>query len=200
MFTSRSEFRLSLRADNADDRLTPTGIAIGAVSAARVACFAALQHDLGAWRRRLDSLDATPAELGFCGVIVNQDGQRRSAFQLLSRPDVTLSDLARVWPELGSVPQYLVERLETDATYSVYLERQARDLASFRRDEAFALPDRLDARVTEGLSAEIRAKLDLVQPATLGQAARIEGMTPAALTLLAAAARRAPSRVADKTG
>jgi tRNA uridine 5-carboxymethylaminomethyl modification enzyme len=121
---------------------------------------------------------------------LNQDGIRRNAFQLLSYPDIGWDRLVAVWPELGSVSPRIAERLCTDATYAVYLDRQRADIAAFRRDEAVALPIRLDYAAIPGLSNEMRGKLETVRPGTLGQAARIEGVTPAALTLLAAHARR----------
>jgi tRNA uridine 5-carboxymethylaminomethyl modification enzyme len=190
MFTSRSEYRLSLRIDNADERLTGRGLAIGCVGRARAAHFARSQAELREARRRLEQLAITPREAVRYGLDLNQDGVRRTAFQLLSYPGMTLQWLAAVWPELRAFPPALAERLETDATYAVYLDRQAADIAAHRRDESIALPEGLDFMGLPGLSSEIRAKLDLVRPRTLGQAARIEGVTPAAITLLAAHARR----------
>jgi tRNA uridine 5-carboxymethylaminomethyl modification enzyme len=190
MFTSRSEFRLSLRADNADERLTPLAVALGAAGTERSAWFAAWQRNYADLRRRLGDLSLTPNEALRHGLALNQDGQRRTAFQLLSHPDITLGRLAAIWPELGPVPARLAERLETDARYDVYLERQAQDAAAFRRDEAYALPGGIDFSSLSGLSSELRAKLELIQPTTIGHAARIEGMTPAALTLLAAHAKQ----------
>jgi tRNA uridine 5-carboxymethylaminomethyl modification enzyme len=121
---------------------------------------------------------------------LNHDGQRRTGFQLLAHPGITLARLAAIWPELGAAPPRLAERVETDARYHVYLERQAQDAAAFRRDESYALPAGIDFGSLSGLSAELRSKLDLVRPATIGHAARIEGITPAALTLLAAHAKQ----------
>jgi tRNA uridine 5-carboxymethylaminomethyl modification enzyme len=189
MFTSRSEFRLSLRADNADERLTPLGIELGCVSAERTQKFNATSEQAAAWRMRLDEMTLTPNEGARYGLALNQDGQRRTAFQLLSHSGQSVAALARIWPELGDIPAPLAEKLETDATYAVYLDRQVRDIAAFKRDEAVALPEELDFGVISGLSHELRMKLDAVRPATLGHAARIEGITPAALTLLAAHAR-----------
>jgi tRNA uridine 5-carboxymethylaminomethyl modification enzyme len=190
MFTSRSEYRLSLRIDNADERLTGRGLAIGCVGRQRAEHFARSQGLLRAARERLDSLTLTPREAARHGLDLNQDGVRRTAFQLLSYPAITLTHLAAIWPELRELPPMLAERLETDATYAVYLDRQAADIAAHRRDESVALPDNLDFMGLPGLSNEIRAKLDLVRPRTLGQAARIEGVTPAAITLLAAHSRK----------
>src|SRR4029079_18964163 len=127
---------------------------------------------------------------------LNQDGIRRSAYQLLSYPTIGWSDLLRIWPALGSISTPVRERLETDATYAVYLDRQQADIDAYRRDEGVVLTEGIDFQGLPGLSNEIKAKLDLVRPKTLGQAARIEGITPAALTLLAAPARKVPSRPA----
>ena len=190
MFTSRSEYRLSLRIDNADERLTGRGVAWGCVGSERAKHFAAAQERLGAARSRLDELTLTPREAARHGLDLNQDGVRRTAFQLLAYPGITLPRLTRIWPELGGLPPSVAERLETDATYAVYLDRQASDIAAHRRDESVTLPDSLDFMGLPGLSNEIRLKLDLVKPRTLGQAARIEGVTPAAITLLAAHARK----------
>jgi tRNA uridine 5-carboxymethylaminomethyl modification enzyme len=191
MFTSRSEYRLSLRIDNADERLTPKGAALGCVGQRRATHFAAAQSALDGARGQLDRLSLTPNQAQAVGIALNQDGIRRSAFQLLSYPDIDWARLCAVWPELSAVPPRVAERLCTDATYAVYLDRQQADIAAFRRDEAVALPIRLDYAGIPGLSNEMRLKLEAVRPGTLGQAARIEGVTPAALTLLAAHARRA---------
>lgn len=190
MFTSRSEYRLSLRVDNADERLTPRGAALGCVGTRRASHFAQAQGGLHAARACLDGLSLTPNEAAAHGIPLNQDGIRRSAFQLLSYPEIDWARLAAVWPDLSGVPDRIAERLQTDATYAVYLDRQNADIAAFRRDEAVALPARLDYGAIPGLSNEMRSKLETVRPGTLGQAARIEGVTPAALTLLAAHARR----------
>ena len=190
MFTSRSEYRLSLRVDNADERLTSRGAALGCVGGERAAHFAASQAALDETRARLDALSLTPSEAARHGLALNRDGVRRSAFQLLSYPEIGWERLAAVWPELAAVPSRVAERLTTDALYAVYLDRQTADIAAFRRDEAVRLPGCLDYGAIPGLSNEMRGKLETVRPATLGQAARIEGVTPAALTLLAAHARR----------
>ncbi len=190
MFTSRSEYRLSLRVDNADARLTPRGIDLGCVGSARAAHFAASHEALDGARARLDALTLTPSQAAGHGISLNQDGIRRTAFQLLAYPEIEWPDLAAVWPDLAAVPPQVADRLKTDATYAVYLDRQTADIAAFRRDEAVRLPAGLDYAAISGLSNEMRTKLETVRPGTLGQAARIEGVTPAALTLLAAHARR----------
>jgi len=190
MFTSRSEYRLSLRVDNADARLTPRGIDLGCVGSARAAHFAASQEVLDAARTRLDTLALTPSQAASHGISLNRDGIRRTAFQLLAYPEIEWRNLAAIWPDLAAVPVQVADRLKTDATYAVYLDRQNADIAAFRRDEAVRLPASLDYAAISGLSNEMRSKLETVRPGTLGQAARIEGVTPAALTLLAAHARR----------
>lgn len=197
MFTSRSEYRLSLRVDNADERLTGLGIALGCVGPERAAAFETSQSELAGLRARLDVLTLTPSQGEAHGLTLNRDGVRRSAFELLSYPNIDWRSLSAVWPELAAVPARLADRLSTDATYAVYLDRQTADIAAFRRDEAIVLPARFDYAVIAGLSNELRAKLETVRPGTLGQAARIEGITPAALTLLAAHARKGTRMSAD---
>ncbi|SFJ04219.1 tRNA uridine-5-carboxymethylaminomethyl(34) synthesis enzyme MnmG [Methylobacterium brachiatum] len=191
MFTSRSEYRLSLRVDNADERLTPRGLALGCVGGRRADHFAAAQQELQAARARLDAVSLTPSQAAVHGIMLNRDGIRRSAFQLLAYPEITWAQLAAIWPKLAETAPRIADRLKTDATYAVYLDRQNADIAAFRRDEAVRLPASLDYAGISGLSNEMRVKLETVRPGTLGQAARIEGVTPAALTLLAAHARRA---------
>ena len=198
MFTSRSEYRLSLRVDNADERLTPRGLALGCVGAHRAARFEASRRELSAVRERLDILSLTPDEARRHGITLNRDGIRRTAFQLLSYPEIGWDRLASVWPDLGEVSPRVADRVRTDATYAVYLDRQQADIAAFRRDEAVLLPARLDYAGIAGLSNEMRTKLEAVRPGTLGQAARIEGVTPAALTLLAAHARRGSREAAAR--
>ncbi len=190
MFTSRAEYRLSLRADNADQRLTGRGIMIGCVGAERQQAYEARAAALQAARVALGSLSITPSEAARHGLALNQDGQRRSAFELLAYPDITVEKLARIWPELAALPAPIASQLEIDALYAPYLERQAADVAAYRRDEAMTLPDGLDYDAVKGLSNEVRQKLAAARPSTIGQAARIDGITPAALTLLAARIRR----------
>ena len=190
MFTSRAEYRLSLRADNADQRLTPMGIGLGVVGRARSEVFRAKGEKLEAARRLTQSLTLTPNEAERHGIRVNRDGTRRSAFDLLAYPGASLKGLAHVWPELGSIDRFVSEQIETDAKYAVYLERQRLDVEQVREDEAVTIPDDLDFGGLAGLSGELRDKLAAVRPATLGQAARIEGMTPAGLALLLARIKR----------
>jgi tRNA uridine 5-carboxymethylaminomethyl modification enzyme len=191
MFTSRAEFRLSLRADNADERLTAKGIALGCVGPIRSRAFRETQDRLKRARAMLDAATATPQVLAAHGLLVNRDGARRSAFELAAQSQFPIAVLTRVWPQLAEIPPALARRLEADAKYSVYLDRQAEDVARYRRDESAALPPDLDYDRLSGLSNEIRHKFAAVRPTSLGQAGRIEGVTPAALALLAAHARRA---------
>jgi tRNA uridine 5-carboxymethylaminomethyl modification enzyme len=190
MFTSRSEYRLSLRADNADERLTEWGAAQGVVGSDRLALHRVGMKELDSLRGLLRSLSVTPTEALRRGIEVNRDGQRRTAFDLLSYPGMSIGRLAGIWPGLASVPAKLADRVTSDAVYAVYLERQERDIEVYRRDEAIDLPAEMDYGAIPGLSAELRGKLEAVAPRTLGQAGRIEGMTPAALALLAAMSRR----------
>ena len=190
MFTSRSEYRLSLRSDNADERLTPLGLEWGIVGRTRQVDFEKRLTELEQARAFLKSLSVTPTEAIGRGLKLNQDGIRRTAFDVLSYPGQTLAELAQLWPELDRFGPKMVDRLENDARYAVYLDRQLKDIESFRRDEALSMPADMDYSDISGLSSELRNKLSLVKPRTLGQAGRIEGMTPAALTVLAARARR----------
>jgi tRNA uridine 5-carboxymethylaminomethyl modification enzyme len=190
MFTSRAEYRLSLRADNADQRLTGKGIAIGCVGNIRERAFHVKQRALTAAKTLANSLSITPNEANKHGIALNHDGQRRTAFELLSYPNLGLNDLARIWPELACLQPNIAEQLEIDAKYAVYLDRQTADIDSYRRDESFELPDELDYATLRGLSNEIRQKLQALKPRTIGQAGRIDGITPAALTLLVAHVRR----------
>ncbi len=184
MFTSRAEYRLTLRADNADQRLTPIGIRLGAVGRERERRFTAKMAALDEARRRLAELRMTPPALKRHGITVNEDGIARNAAELLAYPGVDLARLAAVWPELGSLTPEIAEQLEIDARYAGYLERQERDIAAFRRDEALLLPADLDYSAVGSLSREISGKLAAARPATLGAAARISGVTPSALVAL----------------
>ena len=190
MFTSRAEYRLTLRADNADQRLTDLGVSIGCVGPARRRHYHAKIAALNAARDYARAVSVTPTQADKYGFALNRDGQRRTAFELLSYPDNTIADVARIWPRLGELAPAIADQLEIDAKYAVYLERQEADVAAYRRDEALALPDDLDYGEIAGLSNEVRQKLGGARPRTLGQAGRLDGVTPAALTLLASHMRR----------
>jgi tRNA uridine 5-carboxymethylaminomethyl modification enzyme len=192
MFTSRAEYRLSLRADNADQRLTPSGERVGSVGRPRSAAFAAKMTALREARALAAGLRASPSALAGHGLTINADGVPRSANELLTHPDIDIQTLTRVWPVLGGISAEIAEQLEIDARYSGYLERQARDIAAFRRDESLLLPAALDYAAIGGLSTEVRAKLSAARPATLGAASRISGMTPAALVALLQHVKRRP--------
>jgi tRNA uridine 5-carboxymethylaminomethyl modification enzyme len=184
MFTSRAEYRLVLRADNADRRLTPIGLRIGCVGAARARGFAAKSAAIDQARRRLAEVTMTPPALRRRGIAVNDDGVARNGLELLAHPGIDGARLAALWPEFAGLAPEVVEQIEIDARYSGYLERQQRDIAAFRRDEALALPADLDYAAVGGLSHEVRGKLAQARPASLGAAARISGVTPAALVAL----------------
>jgi tRNA uridine 5-carboxymethylaminomethyl modification enzyme len=194
MFTSRAEFRLSLRADNADQRLTPLGLKLGIISAERRQVFEAKMAALAGARALLDGLSITTAKLKAQGIDIVQDGVTRSARELLRFPNITLTALASVWPALSEISPQIVVQLETDAHYAAYLDRQAADIAAFRRDESLILPPGLDYGVIPGLSSEVKQKLTASRPATLGQAGRLEGVTPGALTALLGHVRRGDGR------
>ena len=190
MFTSRAEYRLTLRADNADQRLTARGIALGCVGPSRRSRHASKMAALAAARDFAHSVSLTPNEADRHGLALNKDGQRRSAFELLSHPNISIADLAKIWPRFRDLPPKIAEQVEIDAKYDVYLSRQAADIAAYRRDESLELPDELDYSQLRGLSNEVRQKLDAARPRTIGQAARMDGITPAALTLLVAHLKR----------
>jgi tRNA uridine 5-carboxymethylaminomethyl modification enzyme len=190
MFTSRAEYRLTLRADNADQRLTARGIALGCVGSSRRSRHASKMAALAGARDFARSVSLTPNEADRHGLALNKDGQRRSAFELLSHPNIAIADLAKIWPRFRDLPPKIAEQVEIDAKYDVYLSRQAADIAAYRRDESLELPDGLDYSQLRGLSHEVRQKLDAARPRTIGQAARMDGITPAALTLLVAHLKR----------
>ncbi|HEY1363205.1 MAG TPA: tRNA uridine-5-carboxymethylaminomethyl(34) synthesis enzyme MnmG [Xanthobacteraceae bacterium] len=190
MFTSRAEYRLTLRADNADQRLTDKGMAIGCVGGARRRRHRAKMAALAAAGDFARSVWLTPNEAARHGLALNRDGQRRSAFELLSYPNVGVAQLACIWPALAGLDPKLAEQLEIDAKYDVYLSRQAADIAAYRRDESLELPEPFDYAALPGLSNEVRQKLEASRPRTIGQAGRIDGVTPAALMLLAAHIKR----------
>lgn len=196
MFTSRAEYRLVLRADNADQRLTARGQAVGCVGAERGRRFERKMQALEAARGLASRLRATPPELTRQGLAVNQDGVSRSAADLLRYPEIGFSEVARIWPELRDTPPEIVEQLEIDARYAGYVERQEADIRAFRRDEALAIPEDMDYRTVGSLSTEVREKLSAARPRTLGQAGRVAGVTPAALIALLKHVRRDERRSA----
>ncbi len=191
MFTSRAEYRLLLRADNADQRLTPLGREIGLVSEARANAFEAKLIELKAASELASELKHTPNTLIAHGLKVNNDGVRRSVSDLLAYPNIRFEDLIEVWPELSELKADARQHLETEALYAGYIDRQARDIAAFRRDEGLRLPSELDYGAIGGISNEVREKLKIAKPATLGQAARLEGITPGALTAVLAYLKKA---------
>lgn len=184
MFTSRAEYRLSLRADNADQRLTPLGEKIGCIGSARSKMFHVKQSALKAGREQLEALSVTPPDAVKAGIKLNQDGRRRTAFELLGYKGVSNEQICKIWPEAASIPKEAFNQLAIDAVYASYLDRQSADIEAFQRDEALLLPKSLDYATVHGLSKELQSKLIQTQPRTLGQASRIDGMTPAALTAL----------------
>jgi tRNA uridine 5-carboxymethylaminomethyl modification enzyme len=198
MFTSRAEYRLTLRADNADQRLTGRGIALGCVGRLRADHYRAKATALDAARNMARALTLTPNEAARSGLALRKDGQRRSAFELLSYPEIGIGELARIWSVFGELDVKVATQLEIDAKYHVYLSRQAADVESYRRDESLVLNEDLDYAALPGLSNEVRQKLQLHRPRTIGQAGRIDGITPAALTLLVAHMRRLHGKPARK--
>ena len=194
MFTSRAEYRLRLRADNADRRLTEIGAGIGCVSTRRLDVYRDKAAALEAGRALCRRLSATPSELGRRGLAVSRDGVRRSVIDLLRYPDLDLARLARIWPELGGLRPDVAEQIEIDARYAIYLARQEGDLRAFRRDEALRLPADLDYETIPSLSREVSQVLSGARPATLGAAARLPGVTPAAVIALLRYVKRDPAR------
>jgi tRNA uridine 5-carboxymethylaminomethyl modification enzyme len=197
MFTSRAEYRLTLRADNADQRLTGKGIALGCVGAKRAQFHRAKMTALEAAKALSKSLTITPNEAAKHGLTLNRDGHRRSAFELLAYPEIGWSEVRGIWPELSAIAPGIAEHLEIDAKYDVYLKRQTADVDAFRRDEGLLLTD-IDYADVPGLSNEARSKLEKARPRTVGQAGRLDGLTPAALGILAAYLRREARRKGSK--
>lgn len=191
MFTSRAEYRLRLRADNADQRLTSVGMAIGCVDVSRETLWAKKNESLTRARQMAQNLNGTPNELNTKGFAINMDGQRRSAFDLLRYTGVTWDKVCAVWPELGQFSPDIVEQIVIDAQYAGYMDRQDTDIAAFKKDETLVLPADIDYATLGSLSTEIRIKLEKTRPATLGAAARIPGVTPAAITALLRHVKRA---------
>ncbi|MBU6475223.1 MAG: tRNA uridine-5-carboxymethylaminomethyl(34) synthesis enzyme MnmG [Alphaproteobacteria bacterium] len=196
MFTSRAEYRLLLRADNADQRLTPAGMSIGCVQGKRAGAFEKKQKALDVSRETMQRLSALPVELERKGYKVNQDGVRRTAHELMRYPEIDFNVLKALWPELAEIPADIAEQLEIDARYAGYIERQEADIKAFRRDEALSLPQGIDYRSVGSLSNEMCAKLAQFRPETLGAAARIPGITPAALIALLRHVKRKEKKVA----
>ncbi len=184
MFTSRAEFRLSLRADNADQRLTPLGLEVGCVGAEREKAFDDKMERLETGRSLMTSRSYTPKEVAAVGIKINQDGTKRTPFQLLAFPDVSLEDVVGLHEDLGALPKDVGEQLAREALYANYIERQRKDVERLRKDESYAIPADFAYDEVSGLSAELTAKLERVRPSDLAQAGRIDGMTPAALALL----------------
>ena len=189
MFTSRAEFRLTLRADNAEQRLTPLGLAVGCVGSERAQAFDRKRERLEHARRILTEQTFTPSELQRAGIAVNQDGTRRTAFQLLAFKDVRMDDLGDLEPRTGDIAPETARQLEIEALYANYIQRQERDVEMLRRDEALEIPNGFSAEAVHGLSIELRDKIKAARPETIAQAARIDGMTPAALALIIARIR-----------
>ncbi len=184
MFTSRAEFRLSLRADNADQRLTPLAEKLGIVAEDRQSRFAEKMARLASGHAQLEGLYLSQTEARNHGLRINQDGVRRNALDLLAFPDIDFARLTEIWPDLSELDRDTRQQLEREALYAHYIERQKKDVAALKRDEAHVIPDGFDFEAIQGLSNELRGKLTTIRPRTLGQAGRIDGMTPAALTLL----------------
>jgi len=197
MFTSRAEYRLKLRADNADQRLTEMGHAVGCVDTTRIESYRDKFKVLGYWKDQISNLIKTPNDLRGHGIDVKSDGKRRSAMDLLAYPDITFKNLIDIWPSLQETPEKIAKQLEIDSLYVHYLDRQDADIRAFRRDEALQIPNDLDFSNIPGLSNEAKVKLEEGRPATLGAASRISGITPAALTVLLAYVKRGNIRLAS---
>ena len=197
MFTSRAEYRLKLRADNADQRLTEMGHAVGCVDTTRIESYRDKFKVLGYWKDQISNLIKTPNDLRGHGIDVKSDGKRRSAMDLLAYPDITFKNLIDIWPSLQETPEKIAKQLEIDSLYVHYLDRQDADIRAFRRDEALQIPNDLDFSNIPGLSNEAKVKLEEGRPATLAAASRISGITPAALTVLLAYVKRGNIRLAS---
>ncbi|MBI1391438.1 MAG: tRNA uridine-5-carboxymethylaminomethyl(34) synthesis enzyme MnmG [Alphaproteobacteria bacterium] len=196
MFTSRAEYRLTLRADNADQRLTPVGERVGLVGAGRAAAFHVKRASLAAARAFARDHALTPSEAAKHGLKINQDGRRRDVLDLLSLPDVDFGKISAIWPAFADFDPTVIEQLEIDAIYAGYVDRQEADIVAFRKDESLALPKDIPYERMDGLSTEIRLRLSDIRPQTLGQAGRIEGVTPAALAVILAWVKKREARKA----
>ena len=198
MFTSRAEYRLSLRVDNADLRLTPVGLAAGIVSSTRATRYGDFVDNLDQARTRLQDLSITPSQAGVHGLKLNRDGQRRTAYELLAYPDTTVDSLKHVWPELSALSPKIAEVLEIEASYAVYMKRQHADIVDIKRDEDRTIPDDFDFTQLSGLSSELKQKLQAARPTSIAKAARVDGMTPAAISLILALVRKGSASTDEK--
>lgn len=194
MFTSRAEYRLSLRVDNADLRLTPLGMSLGIVGASRSKKFSDLLEELDGGRNYLKALSISPSQAAKHGLQINQDGQRRNAYELLAYPDIDTARLKIIWPEIASLSPKVSEILEIEASYAVYMQRQSADIVDIKRDEQRIIPDDFDFSAISGLSTELRQKLQKARPANISQATRVDGMTPAAISLILALIRKSAAQ------
>jgi len=199
MFTSRAEYRLRLRADNADQRLTPVGVQIGCVGRQRAQAFRRKLEILDQARRLLHALSLTPSEALRHGLDIKRDGRRRTAFELLALPGVDAARLRIIWPELAFIPPAAADELAVDARYAAYVDRQEADVVAFRKEEGVPIPANLDYAAVTSLSAEVRERLEALRPSTLAQASRMEGMTPAALMRLLTHLKKLPIRTSAST-
>ena len=195
MFTSRAEYRMSLRADNADQRLTEKGVEVGCVGEDRKRNFSEKKSKLTALRAELEGVRVSPQEAAQVGLLVKKDGRRRTAFELLSFPDITIQAIEPLLPNNVSYDQEIITQVARDALYANYIERQTKDAEALRRDEAIVIPSEFDFNELVGLSNELKSKLWRVRPATLAQAAKVDGITPAALTLILGRLKSLSARV-----
>ncbi|MDS7598251.1 tRNA uridine-5-carboxymethylaminomethyl(34) synthesis enzyme MnmG [Agrobacterium tumefaciens] len=198
MFTSRAEYRLSLRVDNADLRLTPLGLTSGIVGKERADRYARFVEDIDQGRALMKELTISPSQAAKQGLKLNQDGQRRSVYELLAYPDISLDALKQHWPELSQVSAKVAEILEIEASYAVYMQRQSADIIDVKRDEERKIPADFDFQSLSGLSNELKQKLEKARPENIAQAARVDGMTPAAISLLLALLRKSSATQSQK--